>query len=308
MKKHILTAACLATVLALVATACHDVIFDEIRKEVKLTDAQVSGDINSIVEFNGYLYVQNGNILRKELKNKDGTWTAPYDGQWTTASRTGMGSGIVIKLAANDSNLYALVARIEEDEDEGENIVAEQTLYTSTDGSNWTIVSGVTLTRTGNQLYSLDGSAYIRNDNKIIYTLTGENATEGGVAYQIKTGAYTASDKTIYKDGSVFYNNIGSTIYSIALTSDCLIVGTASGLKYVTISSPKEITVANSASALSSYYEVHCVFAASPDRPAQDSDIYATAIFEGTSSNTGASADNQGLWAYYPGRGHWNRE
>ncbi|MDE6736568.1 MAG: hypothetical protein K2J50_03590, partial [Treponemataceae bacterium] len=64
----------------------------------------------------------------------------------------------------------------------------------------------------------------------------------------------------------------------------------------------------NVSSTLSSYYEVHSVLTVDPSLPAKGGDIYGTTVFEGTSSNTGASADNQGLWAYYPGRGHWNRE
>ncbi|MDE7141229.1 MAG: hypothetical protein K2O09_10855, partial [Treponemataceae bacterium] len=140
MKKHVLTAACLATVLALVATACHEVIFYEIRQEVKLADAQVSGDINSIVRFGmggkEYLFVQSGNIYCKELKAGP-TTSEPYEGQWKKTDKGIIGTGNVIRLAADETYLYALAVRIEEDEDEGENYPAEQTLYCSTDGNEW---------------------------------------------------------------------------------------------------------------------------------------------------------------------------
>ena len=145
MKKNVLTAACLATMLAFVATACHDVIFDEIRKEVKLADAQVSGDINSIVRFGmddkEYLFVQSGNIYCKELNinaetgKPEPTMSGPYEGQWKKTTKGDIGN--VIRLAADEKYLYALAVRIEEDEDEGENYSAEQTLYCSTDGNEW---------------------------------------------------------------------------------------------------------------------------------------------------------------------------
>ena len=306
MKKNVCIAVCLAATLALLATACHDVIFYEIRQEVELTDGQVPGDIRSIVEFGNYLYVENGNIYRKDK-------TASSYGQWVKLSRDGMGGGKVIKLATDSSNLYALVARVESDEDEGENYVAEQMLYASTDGDNWTKVD-VSLPRTGNHLYSLENVAYIKTYDGTGYVLSGTTSPSASeipnyviMATSADGVTYTASNRTISQNGTSFYN-VGSSIYSMALTSDCIVVGTASGLKYIDINSRNETTVANSASALSSYYEVHCVFVVNSGKnTARNSDIYASAIFSGTTSS-GASSDNEGLWAYYPGRGSWNRE
>ena len=251
-----------------------------------------------------YLFVQNGNIYYKEANKSS------Y-GQWVKASRNGMGGGKVIKLAAGDK-LYALVAQIIADEDEGENIVDKCTLYHSGDGNNWTQVTNVPLTATGNRLYSLTGTsssvAYIQTKNGR-YSLTNGNGVpdaDASHAYKIQAGEYTANGRTI-TGPSGFSRDVGSHIYSMALTSDCIVVGTASGLKYITFSG-SEITVANSASALSSYYEVHCVFVVNSGKnTARNSDIYASAIFSGTTSS-GASSDNEGLWAYYPGRGSWNRE
>ena len=296
MKKNVCIAVCFAATLALLATACHDVIFYEIRQEVELTDGQVPGDIRSIVEFKGNLYVENGNIYRKP---KD----ASFYGQWVKLSRDGMGGGKVFKLAADSTNLYALVGHVRSDEDEGENYVNGWGLFYSGDGNSWKPVGGShSLSTTGNHLYSLGGTAYIRNGNNTIYTLNGSNSTDGGASYQIEAGNdYTASGSAI--NG----HSIGSTIYSMALAGDYLVVGTASGLKYINKNNWREDTVANSASALSSYYEVHCVFVVDPDKSPWQTDTYASAIFSGTTSS-GASSKNEGLWAYYPGRGNWNRE
>lgn len=355
MKKNILTAACLATMLAFVATACHDVIFDEIRKEVKLADAQVSGDINSIVRFGmdgtEYLFVQNGNIYYKELKPEP-TTSEPYEGQWKKTVKGIIGN--VFCLAADTTYLYALAVRIEEDEDEGENYSAEQTLYCSTDGNVWKKIDLMLPPKGPNTLFCTNSpnpahrKAFL-NTNGTVYALDGETATEyatgevknpkacvwfdGGVTFSTSGAATTNEsandDPTLWYEGigkDIFTystsdrknpdhkkENIGYTIHSLACTKDFLLAGTDGGLLYFGLDGnglPTGTTDSgtNVSSTLSSYYEVHSVLAVDPSLPAKGGDIYGTTVFEGTSSNTGASADNQGLWAYYPGRGHWNRE
>lgn len=351
MKKHVLTAACLATVLALVATACHEVIFDEIRKEVKLADAQVSGDINSIVRFGmggkEYLFVQSGNIYYKELQTGP-TMSEPYEGQWKKAGKGIIGN--VIRLAADETYLYALAVRIEEDEDEGENYPAEQTLYCSTDGNEWKKTDLTLPPKGANTLFCTNSpkAAHRRaflNTNGTVYELNGESATayntgdikpkscvwfNGGVTFSASGAAttnetadteptlrYESNGKKILTystDGKLKYErDAGYAIYSLACTSDFLLAGTDDGLLYFGLDGnglPTGTTDSgtNVSSTLSSYYEVHNVLAVDPSQPANGGDIYGTTVFDGTSSNTGASADNQGLWAYYPGRGHWNRE
>ncbi|MBQ7159502.1 MAG: hypothetical protein IJS09_08805 [Treponema sp.] len=108
-----------------------------------------------------------------------------------------------------------------------------------------------------------------------------------------------------------------STIYSLAYTKTHLLIGTADGLIYVTLDStdsentnlPKEkASITNASSTLSSYYRVFNVIAADPSAGALGCDIYASSVFSGSPSSTGASSDNIGLWAYYPGRANWNRE
>lgn len=351
MKKHVLTAACLATLLALVATACHEVIFYEIRQEVKLADAQVSGDINSIVRFamggKEYLFVQSGNIYCKELQAGP-TTSEPYEGQWKKAGKGIIGN--VIRLAADETYLYALAVRIEEDEDEGENYPAEQTLYCSTDGNEWKKTDLTLPPKGANTLFCTNSpkaahrKAFL-NTNGTVYELNGESATaynagdikpkscvwfNGGVTFSASGAATT--NETANTEPTLWYDydkddskkilihgkvedtkNIGYAIHSLACTKDFLLAGTDDGLLYFGLDGnglPTGTTESgtNVSSTLSSYYEVHNVLAVDPSLPANGGDIYGTTVFDGTSSNTGASADNQGLWAYYPGRGHWNRE
>lgn len=364
MKKHVLTAACLATVLALVATACHEVIFYEIRQEVKLADAQVSGDINSIVRFGmggkEYLFVQSGNIYYKELNidpetgKIEPTMSEPYEGQWEKAGKGIIGNGKVIRLAADETYLYALAVRIEKDEDEGENYPAKHTLYCSTDGNEWKKVDTPTTLPEGdpNTLFCTNSpkAAHRRaflNTNGTVYALNGETAAKcddtGGVTNPkacvwfndgvtfSASGAATTNEtadteptlryessgkniRTYSTDGKLDPDrDAGYAIHSLACTKDFLLAGTDDGLLYFGLDEnglPTGTTESgtNVSSTLSSYYEVHNVLAVDPSLPANGGDIYGTTVFDGTSSNTGASADNQGLWAYYPGRGHWNRE
>lgn len=353
MKKHVLTAACLAATLAFVATACHEVIFYEIRQEVKLADAQVSGDINSIVRFGmggkEYLFVQSGNIYCKELKAEP-TMNEPYEGQWKKAGKGIIGDGIVFRLAADETYLYALAVRTEEDEDEGENYSAEQTLYCSTDGNEWKKVDLTLPPKGPNTLFCTNSpnpahrKAFL-NTNGTVYALSGETATpydsgvtnpkscvwfDGNVTFSAAGAATTnetaTNEATLWYEGSgknirtystttgePTGKDVGYTVLSLACTSDFLLAGTDDGLIYFKLDDNGYPTTntesgTNVSSTLSSYYEVHNVLAVDPSLPAKGGDIYGTTVFEGTSSNTGASSDNQGLWAYYPGRAHWNRE
>ncbi|MDE7140468.1 MAG: hypothetical protein K2O09_06920, partial [Treponemataceae bacterium] len=142
-------------------------------------------------------------------------------------------------------------------------------------------------------------------------------ATTNETANDDPTLWYESSGKKIltYSTGGTLEHerDAGYAIHSLARTSDFLLAGTDDGLLYFGLDGnglPSGTTDSgtNVSSTLSSYYEVHNVLAVNPSLPANGGDIYGTTVFEGTSSNTGASADNQGLWAYYPGRGHWNRE
>lgn len=359
MKKHVLTAACLAATLAFAVTACHEVIFYEIRQEVKLADAQVSGDINSIVRFamggKEYLFVQSGNIYCKELKAEP-TMNEPYEGQWKKAGKGIIGDGIVFRLAADETYLYALAVRTEEDEDEGENYSAEQTLYCSANGNKWKKIDLTLPPKGANTLFCTNSpnpahrKAFL-NAGGTVYALSGETATlRTDISDKTKTCVWfgdgvifstanaTTTNETAATEATLWYESsgkniftystsdkehpdhkkedIGYTVFSLACTKDFLLAGTDDGLIYFnlddngcpTTANTNPDSVKNVASTLSSYYEVHNVLAVDPSLSAISGDIYGTTVFAGTSSNTGASSDNQGLWAYYPGRAHWNRE
>lgn len=112
--------------------SCQDVIFDDIRNEVELDDAEVSGPILSIVRYKDSIYVANGII-----------YSAPKDtttnGSW--AKLEGIPSGKIYELASDADCLYAAVLTFEDDND-GYNVPDTRYLY-KYDGSEWTQLCSV---------------------------------------------------------------------------------------------------------------------------------------------------------------------
>ena len=103
-----------------------------------------------------------------------------------------------------------------------------------------------------------------------------------------------------------------SSILSIACQSDCLLIGTTSGIQKILLTDGVPgndgTLLYNAGSALSSYYEIHNVFAVDSSQPDGTGDLYATLTVEGNPSNSNASTKNEGLWAFYKFREHWNKE
>lgn len=112
--------------------SCQEVIFDEIRKEVKLEDADISGDVRSIVRFGDYIYLQNGKIWRK-------TWSSESAHGWTEMSKPSSEADYqyVNRLAADSTYLYAQMTLLNEDSDEGEIVSGGCQLFYSSDGETW---------------------------------------------------------------------------------------------------------------------------------------------------------------------------
>lgn len=134
--KKIVIASCaavLAASAALLFSSCQDVIYANIRKEVSLKSATVKSDIRSIIRYKTDFYCVNGNIYRKSNG-------ANYYGAWQRSSAP---SGQVLKLAADSTNIYALVGISKEDLTEGENVPVRRELWYSNDGSSWNKVTGV---------------------------------------------------------------------------------------------------------------------------------------------------------------------
>lgn len=206
-------------------SSCQDVIYANIRKEVKLRGASIEADIRSIIRYKDDYYCANGNIYHKA---KDDTRV----GCW---SKTPSPSGHVLKLASDSTNIYALVGISREDYSEGENVPVRRELWFSSDGSNWSKVAGVygagvipynsggrieTYLFGTNAIASANRHAYfiVRGGDAgyKAYELNGEAATELGLsANNADTKPVVNSSKVsqscVY-DGSVvrFFNSTGS--------------------------------------------------------------------------------------------------
>lgn len=386
MKKLLVPALISAVFTGTLFTSCQDVIFDTIRDEIALDDAQVTGDINSIVRFtyndSEYLFVQNGTIWMKDVNDAaTGTPTAlepatGYNGNWTQISQPAQN---IIKLAADSTYLYALAAPTESDTDDtGENIETGRIVYytkTPEDADSWKAIKfgdtygGSTISTSYNVVLFCTNTpqqanrhAYVNIGNAVIYELNGDTATdlaglEDYSAYvtvattdvNSDTAPSTSSKSAIFMDDKVYFSTYyamssnetcaidatyiyygngddlyycakgavnakkagepGDSIYSIAATSDYLLLGTEEGLIHVALTDgvPSGSTSdfsTNAASTLSSYYEVWALLAVDPSRTETGGDLYGATTFSGTS----ASFSNVCLWGYYPGRGKWNCE
>ena len=127
---------------------------------------------------------------------------------------------------------------------------------------------------------------------------------------------YSGIDKNLkYRGVDTEYTTVKSdmsSILSIACQSDCLLIGTTSGIQKILLTDGVPgndgTLLYNAGSALSSYYEIHNVFAVDSSQPDGTGDLYATLTVEGNPSNSNASTKNEGLWAFYKFREHWNKE
>lgn len=150
---------------------------------------------------------------------------------------------------------------------------------------------------------------------------------DGKVRFFTSTGSCTdetskGNDATVYYYGngsSVFYGGaktgvVGAraAVYSMAYTSDYLIVGTTSGISHHLLSEkkpgPSSTTfTTNAESTLSSQYTVLAILVSEPEKTEMGTVIYASQNYTGTGSNS-AQFDHICLWSYYPSTREWNRE
>ena len=181
MKKHnskilILSFALLGVFSSLFMSSCDGVIFSDIRKEVELADAKISGDIQSIIRYtyNGkeHIFVSNGEIYHRSVE------TSVVDSKidWQTFSNP---TGFIYALAADSSYLYAASVVIDEDDD-GKNVGKTRGLYCYKDGS-WEKIWSASYSSTDARLFctntpqSANREAYFRYGTSV-WKLDGTKA------------------------------------------------------------------------------------------------------------------------------------
>lgn len=223
-------------------TACNDVIFDTIREEVELADAQIQGSIHSLVRVKDasdskeYLFLTSNPVVwRKDVNEattnggtdsaEDGTTTSE-NGHWHKFSRPG--DNFVWLVSNHNGEIYSLSTILEEVTDEGEVVPTGRNLKyydTSAPEKEWQTVtiesgeepaSGSNLNMKNyifctNTPKNANRYAFARLDGKI-YKLEGGKATliEESSSYRFPLDD---SSEPVYSeirgvatfDGSVFY-------------------------------------------------------------------------------------------------------
>lgn len=209
-----------------VFTSCNGVVFDTIREEVKLSDAQIQGTIHSLIRVTDssdkkeYLYLSANPVVWKkdidEAVKNGGTdqtdYTTSEHGHWLTASRPGNN---YVRLAANrNGEIYSLSSIVKEVTDDGEmEEISRELKYldTSDKDAGWQTVtfadesisseiSSASSIFCTNTPKNENRYAFVRIDGKI-YKLEGGKATliEESSEYNFTSGDNSTS---IYSSAS----------------------------------------------------------------------------------------------------------
>lgn len=245
-----------------VFTSCNGVVFDTIREEVKLSDAQIQGTVHSLIRVTDssdskeYLYLSANPVVWKKdideaVKNggTDSTdYTTSEHGHWSTTSRPGNN---YVRLAANhNGEIYSLSSIVKEVTDDGEmEEISRELKYLDTSDKDavWQTVtfddesitseissdSSIFCTNTPK---NKNRYAFVRIDGKI-YKLEGGKATliEESSEYNFTSGdnstsIYSRARGVSTFNGSTFYFTETAAITSNeSYNSDATIIYYASG-------------------------------------------------------------------------------
>lgn len=245
-----------------VFTSCNGVVFDTIREEVKLSDAQIQGTVHSLIrvtdssDLKEYLYLSANPVVWKKnvdeaVKNggTDSTdYTTSEHGHWSTTSRPGNN---YVRLAANhNGEIYSLSSIVKEVTDDGEmEEISRELKYLDTSDKDavWQTVtfddesitseisSDSSIFCTNTPKYK-NRYAFVRIDGKI-YKLEGGKATliEESTEYNFTSGdnstsIYSSARGVSTFNGSTFYFTETAAITSNeSYNSDATIIYYASG-------------------------------------------------------------------------------
>ncbi|MGP1458523.1 MAG: hypothetical protein ACTTKL_04360 [Treponema sp.] len=267
MKKYLARAASPFFCAAFLFTGCYDAVYQSIRNEIPLEERTVPGFINSIVRFTDggkeYLFMQNGRIHYKRAD-------ASSHGAWTQAPNTPKGlsfdfysssfSGThFVKLAADDSNIYALGYEVEVGSINGRNVPKTVKLYCcSSVGGAWQEVSAVNakiaayVSGLNPYYYMTDASIHLfctnapQTANRKAYIRIGGGGGKGsGEVFELNGTGTTAAAATT---GNGVSGNTSSAVYygSGVHFLDALAAGTdetaAAAAKYVYYASGEKLS------------------------------------------------------------------
>ncbi|QTQ11171.1 hypothetical protein HRI96_02550 [Treponema parvum] len=206
--KNLAVIAFFVTAVVVFFTGCQDEIFNTIRDEIKLEDLTVRGHINSIVRYKDggteYILTQNGNVYYKDS-------SIGYHTDWTKDPTL---KGTAVKLAADVTYIYALLAKWANDETEGKWVRVGSSLVCKSGISGaWSTVHEID----GNTTVILFCTNAVRNTNRKAYVRIGSSVylLNGTSAPSIvTTGSANASTvPTSSTQSAVFNPSDGKTYF-----------------------------------------------------------------------------------------------
>ena len=240
MKKHNLKTKDLISIFfgLLVAPlffSCDGIIFHEIRNEVELADAKLSGDIQSIIRYNyggkECIFASTGDIYYRSVDSSVVDKKMEFS-DFPTPNE------FVYSLAADTDNLYALSVKIEKDDD-GYNVAKNRTLwYYNTSTSAWESIWTAAYNKNTTVILFCTNTpkketrhAYFRNGttaNNCVYELKGSEKPGDGLD-AMKNGStdHSTSPTTGVRSCTV----LGSDVY---FSSAYAMVSNQTGDKYST--------------------------------------------------------------------------
>lgn len=228
-------------------TSCNGVVFDTIREEVKLSDAQIQGTVHSLIRVTNssdskeYLYLSANPVVWKKdideaVKNggTDSTdYTTSEHGHWSTTSRPGNN---YVRLAANhNGEIYSLSTIVKEVTDDGEmEPISRELKYLDTSDKDAVWQTVTFDDKSISSEISLDSSIFCtntpKNENRYAFVRIGGKIykLEGGKATVIEESSeynFTSGDNStsIYSKARGVSTFNGSTFYftgSAAITSN----------------------------------------------------------------------------------------
>lgn len=230
-----------------VFTSCNGVVFDTIREEVKLSDAQIQGTVHSLIRVTDssdskeYLYLSANPVVWKKdideaVKNggTDSTdYTTSEHGHWSTTSRPGNN---YVRLAANrNGEIYSLSSIVKEVTDDGEmEEISRELKYldTSVKDAVWQTVTfdDESITSEISSASSIFCTNTPKNENRYAFVRIGGKIykLEGGKAILIEESSeynFTSGDNStsIYSSARGVSTFNGSTFFfteTAAITSN----------------------------------------------------------------------------------------
>lgn len=244
-KIKILLSALLAVTAASLFSACDGVVFHDIRKEVKLDKAKISGDIHNIVRltYNGveHVFASNGTIYYRNINADSNVGEVTIDTKIGWSDDIEIPDDYAFSLAADTTYLYAATIEIDKDDD-GYNVPKSRSLwcfdttskswtriYTAKYSSSLSFILFCTNTpkpdhrrayfRYGTSVWQLSGTTLLTTDNKMAAKEkleTGETID----SFDNTTTPTYATKSCAYFNGDVYFSSSEAMATNETLEND----------------------------------------------------------------------------------------